>query len=101
MSYKAVALSPSDNVATALEDIPADSTAAVRRGGEILNILVLQTIPFGHKLALQALHAGETVIKYGQAIGLATQDIGAGCHVHVHNLESLRGRGDKREADRI
>ncbi len=35
--------------------------------------------------------------KYGQVIGRATKDIEAGGHVHVHNLESTRGRGDKAE----
>lgn len=95
MNYKAVAISLSDNVATALDEIPADSVVAIRRGEEILTIIVPQTIPFGHKFALQPLKAGETVIKYGQVIGVAMQDIGGGCHVHVHNVESLRGRGDK------
>jgi len=38
---------------------------------------------------------GEPVIKYGEVIGRATKDIGEGTHAHVHNIESLRGRGDK------
>jgi len=32
----------------------------------------------------------------GEAIGRATQAIAPGDHVHLHNLESLRGRGDLR-----
>ena len=35
------------------------------------------------------------IVKYGEIIGRATQDIAVGQHVHVHNLESCRGRGDK------
>jgi len=34
-------------------------------------------------------------VKYGEPIGIATRDIRSGQHVHVHNLESARGRGDK------
>lgn len=34
------------------------------------------------------------VIKYGEIIGKASVEIRKGQHVHVHNLESLRGRGD-------
>ena len=40
----------------------------------------------GHKYALRAIKAGEDVIKYGQPIGHATEDIQAGEHVHTHNL---------------
>jgi altronate dehydratase small subunit len=36
------------------------------------------------------------VIKYGETIGLATSDISPGEHVHVHNVEGQRGRGDRR-----
>jgi altronate dehydratase small subunit len=34
-------------------------------------------------------------MKYGLSIGTASQNIKAGDHVHVHNVESNRGRGDK------
>ena len=37
---------------------------------------------------------GTPIIKYGETIGLATEDIKEGDHVHVHNVEGLRGRGD-------
>lgn len=37
---------------------------------------------------------GDTVWKYGQSIGKATENIEVGDHVHVHNIEPLRGRGD-------
>lgn len=46
------------------------------------------SIPAGHKLALQPIAAGEYVIKYGQIIGRATQDIAAGEWVHTHNVAS-------------
>jgi altronate dehydratase small subunit len=55
----------------------------------------MEKIRFGHKFAIRAIGRGEAIIKYGEPIGLATQDIAAGRHVHVHNLESTRGRGDK------
>jgi altronate dehydratase small subunit len=56
---------------------------------------LLQDIPFGHKFALSDIALHEPVTKYGEAIGLATQPIKAGQHVHVHNMESQKGRGDK------
>lgn len=46
------------------------------------------TIPAGHKQALRDIAQGEFVIKYGQIIGRATQDIKAGEWVHTHNVRS-------------
>lgn len=45
-------------------------------------------IPAGHKYALQAIAKGEYVVKYGEIIGRATQDITAGEWVHTHNVKS-------------
>ena len=42
----------------------------------------------GHKYAIRDIKAGENVIKYGQPIGHATQNIAAGEHVHSHNLKT-------------
>ncbi|MEO0637724.1 MAG: altronate dehydratase family protein [Pseudomonadota bacterium] len=40
----------------------------------------------GHKIATRVLKRGDNVLRYGQIIGQATQDIALGEHVHVHNL---------------
>ncbi|MCL2233615.1 MAG: UxaA family hydrolase [Treponema sp.] len=53
-------------------------------------------IPVYHKIARLFVKAGDEVFKYGEAIGTAICDIHPGDHVHVHNVESCRGRGDKR-----
>jgi altronate dehydratase small subunit len=79
-----------DNVAVALVDMPALARVSL---GEI-HLVLVQDVPFGHKLALMDIKKGSPILKYGEQIGLATRDIGAGEHVHVHNVESTRGRGD-------
>jgi len=38
---------------------------------------------------------GSKITKYAETIGIASQPIAAGEHVHVHNVESVRARGDK------
>ncbi len=43
-------------------------------------------IPKGHKVAMRDLQAGQRVVKYGQVIGCAAEQIAVGAHVHVHNL---------------
>lgn len=42
----------------------------------------------GHKYALCNIKAGERVIKYGMPIGVATEDIPSGTHVHTHNMKT-------------
>lgn len=75
-----IRLNPADNVAVARTRIdPADMP-------EIEGIRPLGRIPRGHKMALEPVGRGQAVIKYGQIIGFATEDIAAGEHVHVHNL---------------
>jgi len=87
---KALLLHPDDDVALAVTDLAAG--CVVRING--CPITVRQPIPCGHKFALRAVACGELVHKHGQPIGRAVASIAPGEHVHVHNLESLRGRGD-------
>ena len=42
----------------------------------------------GHKYALCDIKKGENIIKYGNPIGHATEDIKAGDHVHTHNVKT-------------
>ncbi|TWU01615.1 Altronate dehydratase [Neorhodopirellula pilleata] len=45
-----------------------------------------QAIPAGHKIALRSVAIGDPVLKYGSPIGVATEAISVGDHVHSHNL---------------
>lgn len=84
-----------DHVATALRDIEEGETVLIRRGEELLSVKLLQAIAFGHKIAIGDMAEGTEVRKYGEVIGRATVNIQAGQHVHVHNIEGIRGRGDQ------
>jgi altronate dehydratase len=84
-------LGPDDNVAVALADLPAGSEAVL----EHRTVTVLDDVPAGHKVALAPIRQGAVVVKYGVAIGRATAPIEPGRHVHVHNVESERLRGDR------
>lgn len=53
-------------------------------------------IPKFHKMAVAYIKKGEFCYKYGEVIGEALEDLKPGDYVHVHNLESTRGRGDKK-----
>lgn len=47
-----------------------------------------EKIPAGHKYALRPIAQGEYVVKYGEIIGRATQNIAEGEWVHTHNVKS-------------
>ena len=86
----ALVISDRDNVATALQNLARGQR--LEFSGVI--VAVVETIPSGHKIAIRPIGAGEAVIKYGSPIGTASANIGAGEHVHTHNVASSRGRGD-------
>lgn len=77
-------LHPTDNVATAIQGLPAGASILLESG----TVVVGRAIGLGHKVALRALRRGERVIKYGAPIGSTTCDVAAGDHVHLHNLKS-------------
>lgn len=77
---KLIRIHESDDVAVALEDVPA--------GQEFMGVIARELIPRGHKLALRPIAAGQSVVKYGLPIGRASQDILPGQWVHTHNLSS-------------
>jgi len=83
-----ILLHPRDNVAVAR--VPLAAGAELHSGG--VTFKALEAIPAGHKVALREIASGEMVLRYGQAIGRAREDIHAGRHVHTHNLafEELR-----------
>jgi len=79
---KIIKIHPSDTVAIASRDL--------KKGEKIseddVNVVLLDDIPMGHKIAVKNIPSGENVLRYGQVIGHATQDIAAGQWVHVHNV---------------
>jgi altronate dehydratase small subunit len=84
-----------DNVATCLAALKSGDTVALDVAGATRSIRMASDVPFGHKFALDPIEAGGAVCKYGVVVAQATRAIAAGEHVHVHNVESRRGRGDR------
>ncbi|MBZ4022648.1 galactonate dehydratase [Rhodobacter sp. TJ_12] len=72
-------LNPADTVAVL--------TARAAAGADPLDLGAPLPAPLsaGHKIARVAMAPGTPVVKFGQIIGLATETIAAGAHVHSHN----------------
>lgn len=87
MEVKAVKLAEKDNVVTC--------TTAARAGdvvtwlGTEAGVTAAEPIPQWHKIALQDLHTGDRIYKYGEVIGEATTDIAKGHWVSDQNIHSV------------
>jgi len=75
----AITLHPDDDVA--ILTAPAAEGATPLGTGAALT----KRVQTGHKLARHAIATGAPIRKFGQVIGLATEDIAPGAHIHSHN----------------
>lgn len=85
--------SPKDNVGVVVvEDLKAgtDMLGVITETDTTINVKALHDVPIGHKVALQELKEGDTIIKYGEDIGRMIGAAETGGHVHVHNLKTKR-----------
>lgn len=77
-------LSDRDNVLVARANAPEGLVITLESGPVTLS----RAIPMAHKIARRIIAKGDTMLKYGMPIGIATADIAAGDHVHIHNIRS-------------
>ena len=85
---KMLIMNPTDNVGVLLEDAECGDLCSFNGR----DWTATEHISFGHKLALKEIAKGERILKYGHEIGYATKPIHEGECIHVHNIESERGR---------
>jgi altronate hydrolase len=85
-----IRLSEADNVAVARVDLVPGQSLTLSAA----SLQARDAVPAGHKLAIAAIDAGAKVLKYGQAIGVATRPIQPGEHVHVHNVAMIASASD-------
>ncbi len=90
--HNAILIDPKDNIAVAIENLKKDQKAIVKGVDYYEEIPLVQDIPFGHKLALTVLQENKEIIKYGEVIGVAMQNIEKGEYVHDHNIKGIRGK---------
>jgi hypothetical protein len=81
---RVLVLAPDDNVAIAKSDLAAGTTLTVL--GRSVTLRNKELV--GHKFAFKPVKKGETIVKYGAPIGVATVDIAPGDSMHIHNVTS-------------
>ncbi|MDB5525248.1 MAG: Galactarate dehydratase, partial [Rhizobium sp.] len=78
-----IILNPIDDVGVARQKISKGEATGYEQ------LVAKDLIGRGHKIALKAIKSGQEVHKFGQVIGVATADIEAGRHIHLHNLQMI------------
>lgn len=81
MENTIVKINPSDNVGIVCNAFGLQKGAIVQN-----DIILLQDIPMGHKVALEDIQEGETVIRYGQLIGYVNTKIQKGEWINENKL---------------
>jgi predicted RecA/RadA family phage recombinase len=87
MALRAIRMDAKDNVAVVTTDVKAGDVVHLDDGTEVR---AAEDVPRGGKVALASIAIGEVIRRYGETIGLATEEIAAGQHVHTHNLGDRR-----------
>ena len=82
-----------DNVAVVVIETTKkgqDCSAWIMENDKTVKVNSISEIPLGHKIALQDLKEGDTILKYGHDIGKVIKSIKKGDHVHVHNVKTKK-----------
>lgn len=77
-------LHPDDNVLVVAHRLEVGDTVLI----DGCSYKIQNKIDVGHKVARCAMSAGCKIVRYGAAIGSLTTSVGAGEHIHTHNLKS-------------
>lgn len=89
MHKNGIKIAETDNVVTVMQNVDEMDEVFYRtKTGDKL-VISQEKIPQFHKIVCRRLSKGDTVIKYGEPIGVATTDIAIGEYVHIHNLKSI------------
>lgn len=92
MPVAAILIRADDHVATLTGPVVAGETVLITGQGKTREIVALNDMPAGHKLAVRQIGEYEQILKYGEVIGEATQAIAEGGHVHIQNCWGIKAR---------
>lgn len=96
MSIKVLKIGRLDNVAIACQSLKQGEEVIIQPIEEFIgfnkDLKILENIPTAHKVSLTRILIGEYIIKYDNIIGKSTKLIEKGTLVHIHNIESIRGK---------
>lgn len=84
-----------DDAAVVVRDVkPWEERVVWLPSAERCAIEVLEAIPFGSKVALADLAAGDSVVEYGVLVDAVTMPVRKGSLVHTHSMRSCKWQHD-------
>lgn len=89
MKANAVLIDSKDNVVTVVRRIKKGEEVTYFYGGELRTICSVGEIPEWNKMSIADLAQGDEIIKYGEFIGVATENIPSGEYTSHLNIKSL------------
>ena len=87
--FDAIILKPNDNVGTSIKPLKRNTEIILKLEKQLINFVIKENIKLCHKFSLSKIKRGDKIIKYGEIIGVAMDDIQSGNLVHTHNIQSL------------
>jgi len=84
MKYTLYLTHPEDNTGVVLKPTKKGETLTSKTG---LTLVALDDIPENNKVATADIKNGGPIMKYGEVIGTAGEDIKTGSWVHTHNIK--------------
>lgn len=81
-----IKINPKDDVLVVLKDF--------KKGDVVNGITILDDVKMGHKVALSDMKKGHHLIKYGNIIGVLSEDVKKGNWIHSHNLKTSLSEGE-------
>ena len=67
-----------------------ECNAWIMENDKSIKVSSRNAVPLGHKIALEDLKEGDSILKYGHDIGKVVKSIKKGEHVHVHNVKTKK-----------
>jgi altronate dehydratase small subunit len=92
MKPRIVHVNDRDTVVISLYELAKGDKVTLPDGEEII---VQETVPTSHKIAIVDIRKGQSIYKYGEVIGVAAVDIPKGGWVHAQHIEGSTGYAAK------
>lgn len=89
MKVNAIQLDQNDNVVTCINKISQGETVIYQFQKKFFTVVANEEIPAWHKIAIQDISLGADVIKYGESIGIAQNNLLKGSWVYHLNVSSV------------
>ena len=81
-----IVLDEKDNVAVVSDNVKMGEKLRYTQNNNNIDLIAINDVPIYHKISIKDINKSEDIIKYGEKIGSALENILVGEYVHTHNV---------------